>query len=167
MAYVPATQRHNGVEVSGGLCDVVCGTSVLKTPQNNMGKPYFTAQDKHCALFSIHCMCNSTHTKSRGRIKCVGSDVDKDTDYWGIKIIWFKLFSAFTQWEWYQEIYQMMTEQIQKLLRAGQKPEPCLRCWFIKDRDHCDPSIALTSALDNHKESTPIGDPENRFIRRK
>ena len=38
MAPVPATQRCNEVEVLGGVCDVVCDASDIKTTQKDIGR---------------------------------------------------------------------------------------------------------------------------------
>ena len=54
VAFVPATQRRNEVEVSGGVCDVVRDASALKTSQKHIGRRDCTAQAVHCALLSLH-----------------------------------------------------------------------------------------------------------------
>ena len=48
------------------------------------------AQAVHCALLSLHHMCNLTHTKAIERRNREKSDIDKDSDYRGMKIIRFK-----------------------------------------------------------------------------
>ena len=66
------------------------------------------AQAVHCALLSLHLMCILTHTEKRKRRNCAGYGVDKDSDPFGMKIIWLNnLFLVSTMG--YQEMYQTMT----------------------------------------------------------
>ena len=90
MSYVNATQRRNKVEVSGGVCDMVCDAKVIKTSQNHMDGFNCTVQALRCSMLSLHHMCNFTHTEASERRKRVGSDVDKCSAYLGSIIIWFK-----------------------------------------------------------------------------
>ena len=92
MASVPATQQLNEVEVSGGVCEMVCDLSVLKTPHKYIGRRYCASEELHCALLFLHHMCNFTHTEASEIKKRAGYDVDKDNDYWGMNIIQFKIF---------------------------------------------------------------------------
>ena len=64
-----------------GVCDIVRDTSALKALQKHARRALYTTFTTLYVRF--------THTKARERGKCAGSDVDTDSDYWDINIIWF------------------------------------------------------------------------------
>ena len=66
-----------------------CGDWRRCSNSPHMGRWYSTAHAMECALISIHCMWNLTHTKASERRKHVVYYVNKDSDYWGMKMIWF------------------------------------------------------------------------------
>ena len=69
---------------------MVHNTTVIKISQNDIGRSYCTAQAVRYALISLHLMFNLTHTKASNRGEHAVYVVDKDSDYWGRKIIRFK-----------------------------------------------------------------------------
>ena len=168
LSSVPTTQRHNDVEVSGGVCGVVSDASPLRTPQNHMGRRECTVQAVHCTLLSLHHVCNLTHTKSSERRKRVGSNVYKDSDYWGMKInLLDNIFrvspmvmipvSVSNDNSSYPTTVKSRTKT--KNLDSGGD--------FGKYRAPHARSISTTAALNNYKDSPPTGVLANTFFFRK
>ena len=58
MVYITKILRSNEFEVLGEVCDVVRGTSVLKTPEKDIGRRGCTSQYMNYALIYLHPMFN-------------------------------------------------------------------------------------------------------------